>query len=153
MTIDLSLPASFERLLKLYPRGIPRRLVKPSEKGGVLFVYDGALIAEEGELLKAAVEKGLGMPFEESAHCSVQELDEKKAARRLLVILGDKAAAAASSKIGAVGGSAGQILRTAGGAEAILSVELGAVLKSPEIKKEFWRHLKMIMPRIGGRRP
>lgn len=151
MGADLTLPASFERLLRLYPNGLPKRLIKRRQSGGVVFVYGSELSGEESLLLKAAVEKGLGAPFDSVKHCLAKTLDSKTLGLSLVVILGESAHSQAAKELGEQSLIPGEIVKTPSGIEAMLTVELSAVLKSPDVKREFWRHLKVIMPRVGGR--
>lgn len=165
-------------LKPLYPGGIPENLIRSAKtslaqpslniKGGaepkLLFVGRAAeksdpLSGEEGELLKAAVTKGLKIGVDEICFAQILCGNNAEAGsagallshevQRLrpgcIVVLGSETLSALCSA--AESGARGR-WADFGGCPMLLTHDLAAVITSQARKKEFWNDLKLVMEKL-----
>ena len=164
--------ASYLRSVEaLYPGGIPRHLlqrgsgdsaakqqISPAQKKVIFLELEAnpASVSDPysggtGELLRAAIEKGMKLPLIATSVARSAKGEEllafwERTPATVSVILGEKTATAlgiGKSALGAleqIPGRAGTIIRT---------VSLEEALADGAAKRTFWAHLKVVMSALG----
>ena len=174
--ISSQVSAYFDHIITNYPYGIPKRLIHAkrnkqeipirffgSKKGKVVFIQaqvieGNPMLTPEGELLKAAITKGLQLDMEEISLIEIKlnnsekdrifsELKTKIEAIKpvCLVVMGEAIASFLfASSFSEVKGR----WNTFDGMDAIATCGLQAVVKEPSLKKVFWNDLKFVLSRL-----
>jgi hypothetical protein len=153
MTEPLSTPrilAMLDRIVKLYPGGIPRGLIKqtssvaasPSGKKLVLLIESAREIEADGRALAEAIcSKGLKLPLEQ---CEVLCLSEERLSLEGIKEISSQFGCRAVLILGAKK-PAGQFERFSDRV-ALWSHSLKEIASEPSKKREFWEHLKSLIP-------
>ena len=156
MTEPLSTPrilATLDRIAKLYPGGIPQELIKQVSSVGVapevkrlvlLIDSDRKLEADGRALAEAICCKGLKLPLEQcEILCLTGERLSLDSIKDISSQLGCRAALILGTK------------RSAGEYEkfndrvALWSHSLTEIASEPLKKREFWEHLKLLIPVVA----
>jgi hypothetical protein len=153
MTEPLSTPrilATLDRIGKLYPGGIPRGLIKqtisvaatPSGKKLVLLIESARELEADGRALAEAIcGKGLKLPLEQcEILCFSEERLSLEGIKEIFSQFGCRAVLILGTKK-----PAGQFERFSDRV-ALWSHSLKEIASEPSKKRDFWEHLKSLIP-------
>lgn len=157
---------ALHRLARWYPGGVAKRLlvaageataarqaeeelIAPSSEFGLWFIASEResqlaefLASDAGQLLRAAVEKGLKQPF---APTSVRAAEQLEQLTGVCLLLGEALSCGPSAGLGV--GEWRDEPRVAYG----VTHPLSAVLAQPSLKRQFWLHLQEAAARASQR--
>jgi len=152
VTDTTTLAGLLDRVSRLYPFGVPKQFLKP-EACQVAGEQSRCALLHVGEdlngnqkltaLAEAICTKGLRLSLE---HCVLRSVSEAE--------LNDQGLASLVAKIGAPvvivckeSDQAGSI-EELNGAVVLTSFPLNQIVDNVDVKRKFWEHLKLIIPRL-----
>jgi|GEM_PF-1748905 len=141
-----------DKISRLYPSGIPRSLIPKviptvaaaQPRCALLYVVEEGAASEQLATLAGAIcTKGLRVPLDHCVVRSVVSADiEGEGLAKLVSQVGAAVVVLCGSSL-----APGEVAQL-GGAVILTSFSLAQVGQNAEVKRQFWDHLKLVIPRI-----
>ena len=150
MTAPRELLSYLDSIQKRYPYGVPREMIRSEKQGGlkeekakVAVLFVGKVSPVEGELLNAAITKGIKVDLS-AVKILAEEITESVVTEFIIrehpqcvVFLGNQewlTASVGASKMGVIAG-----------VPTLVSYEMSEIVKEASIKRAFWEDLKKVV--------